>query len=106
MGKPARKVKRKLGRKIGSILDGGHLPLMAVTAGAGLLAERLAYNALASGWRKVRGDDPPSEPESSEVQWREALAWVAVSGLTLALVGLAARRGAAAGWRRAQERFA
>jgi hypothetical protein len=105
MAKPARKVTRKLVRRFRTKLD-GHLPLMAVTAGAGLLAERLVYNALASGWRALRGDDPPSEPESADVDWREAIAWVAVSGLAMALVGLAARRGAAAGWARAQQRFA
>src|SRR3954468_18492886 len=98
MGKSARKVSKNLGRKIGGLLDRRHLPLMAVTAGAGMVAERLAHNPLAPRWRARRGDAPPSEPESADVEWREALAWVAVSGLTLALVGLAARRGAAAGW--------
>ena len=105
MRKPARKATRKLVRRIRTRLD-GHLPLMAVTAGAGLLAERLAYNALASGWRAFRGDDPPSEPESADVDWGQAIIWVAVSGLTIALVGLAARRAAAAGWKHAQQRFA
>jgi len=106
MGKPLRKKAHKLSRLFGEKLDAHKLQILAVTAGAGMLAERLAYNALVRGWRALRGEDPPSEPEHPDVEWREALAWTAVSGLTMALVGLAARRGAAAGYKRARARFA
>ena len=102
----ARKTKRKLARFVGRHLDGNRLQLVALSAGAGLVAERLAFNALSRGWRAVRGDDPPTDPEHPDVAWKEALAWAAISGVTVALVGLAARRGAAAGWKLAQARFA
>jgi hypothetical protein len=101
-----RKTKRKLARLAAHYLDGNRLQLVALSAGAGLVAERLAFNALSRGWRAVRGDDPPSDPEHPDVEWKEALAWAALSGVTMALVGLAARRGAAAGFKRAHARFA
>ena len=106
MGKPIRKAKKKLSRRIGAALDGHKLQILAVTAGAGMLAERVAYNALARGWRAVRGEEPPGEPEHPDVEWREALVWTAITGVTMALVGMAARRGAAAGYERARTRFA
>jgi hypothetical protein len=100
------KLKRRLSRLASRTVASDRFALLAVSAGAGLLAERLAVQALARGWRAVRGDDPPSDPQRADVEWREALAWTALSGLTLALVGLAARRGAAAGWKAARERLA
>ena len=98
------KTTRRFRRKASHKLDRNRLQALALTAGAGFLAERLMFNGLERGWRKFRGDDPPTDPAHPDVDWREAMAWTAITGLAVATIGLAARRGAAAGWQRFQDR--
>lgn len=53
---------------------------------AALLAAFLARELLEAGWRRTLDRDPPKNPSSHDVAWREALTWGASSG---ALVGIA-----------------
>ena len=73
---------------------------LLLTTGAAFLAERLARTAITQGWRVALKEDPPRNPERLDVSWSAALGWTAVTGLAIALAGLAARRGAAVGWKR------
>ncbi|MEJ5913600.1 DUF4235 domain-containing protein [Pseudokineococcus sp. 1T1Z-3] len=57
---------------------------------AGVLANKL----LAVAWRKARGD-VPTNPESDETSWAEAITWALVSGATIGVARLAWRKNAA-----------
>jgi len=52
------------------------------------------------GWRAVRQEEPPIDPESSTTSWGKAVAWTALTGVLVSVAQMAARRGAAAGWKR------
>jgi hypothetical protein len=93
----------KIRRLERDLIDQARSPRMRyllLTTGAAFLAERVARTAITQGWRIVRREEPPRNPERLEVTWGSALAWTAVTGLVIALAGLAARRGAAMGWKR------
>ncbi|MFZ5852038.1 MAG: DUF4235 domain-containing protein [Actinomycetota bacterium] len=64
--------------------------------GAALLARRLVE----VGWRGVTGTAPPTNPESPDVTWQEAVGWALLSGAAVGLARLLATRQAAAYWRR------
>ena len=90
----------KLSRRFRKQAKRPRVQYLLLTTGAAFLAERLARTAITQGWRVARGEDPPRNPERLEVSWSAALGWTAVTGLAIAMAGLAARRGAAAGWKR------
>ncbi|QEG40942.1 DUF4235 domain-containing protein [Roseimaritima ulvae] len=72
---------------------------LGVATGAGLLARQM----LQGGWRMALDREPPKNPSSHEVDWRDALLWGAVSGAVVGLVRIASRRGTSAAynqWRR------
>ena len=75
-------------------------PVLLITTGAAFLAERLARTAITQGWRVALKEEPPRNPERLDVSWSAALGWTAITGLAIAMAGLAARRGAAMGWKR------
>ena len=52
------------------------------------------------GWRAIRHEEPPIDPEASTTSWGTAIAWTALTGVLVSVAQLAARRGAAAGWTR------
>ncbi len=81
-------------------LERNHTTWLLLGSGAALVAGLAARAALKQGWRTVRHTDPPLNPIAADTPWRDALAWAAVSGLTVGLARLAARRGMAAGWTR------
>lgn len=57
------------------------------------LAATLATRELIKfSWRKTLHRDPPKNPASSEVAWKEALAWGTASGAMVGLVRIASRR--------------
>ncbi|HEV8242165.1 MAG TPA: DUF4235 domain-containing protein [Thermoanaerobaculia bacterium] len=89
----------KLSRRFRKQAHKPRIQYLLLTTGAAFLAERVARTAITQGWRVARGEDPPRNPERLEVTWSAALGWTAVTGLVIALAGLAARRGAAAGWK-------
>lgn len=69
----------------------------AAAIGAALVTRKL----LSTGWRRVRGEDPPKNPAASSVGWGDALAWTAATGVAVGVARLLARRGTAAGWKKA-----
>ena len=75
-----------------------------VGAGAGLAAGAVADRALDAGWRAVKDEDPPTDAGLSGVSWPTAILWTAASATVVGLAQLAARRGAAVGWKKATGR--
>lgn len=68
--------------------------LSAVVAG---IAGR---KVLETGWRAVVGDAPPTNPESPDTTWQEAVGWALLSGVVVGLARLLAARKAAEMYRR------
>ena len=91
---------QKLSRKLRKEAQRPRIQYLLLTTGAAFLAERVARTAITQGWRVALKEDPPRNPERLDVSWSAALGWTAVTGLAIALAGLAARRGAAVGWKR------
>ena len=73
---------------------------MLVGAGSAMTAGALMSGLIEGGWRAVRDEEPPIDPESSTTSWGKAVAWTALTGVLVSVAQLGARRGAAAGWRR------
>ncbi len=59
----------------------------------------LARNALQAGWRTALNSEPPKNPASHEVNWRDALIWGAVSGAVVGAVRIASRRASSGAYR-------
>ncbi len=70
-----------------------------VATGSAVAAGFLVRTAVKQGWRTVRGEDPPDNPEEHDVPWRDAVLWSGATALAAGLGRLLARRGAAAGWK-------
>ena len=90
----------KVGRALRKQASAPKHRYLLVTTGSAFLAERVARFAITEGWRLVKGEDPPRNPERLEVTWADAIAWTAATGLAMSAAGLLARRGAAIGWKR------
>ncbi len=73
----------------------------AAATGAGFAAAWATRRTLVSVWRQRRDSEPPANPEVPSTGWGEAAAWAAFTGMAVGMARLLARRGAAAGWRRA-----
>lgn len=67
----------------------------AAAVGMGLLAR----NALKAGWRVAADSEPPQNPASYEVSWREALLWGALSGAVVGVARIASRRASSTAYR-------
>ena len=65
-----------------------------------MLGGAMVRKGLEGAWKLAMHDDPPLDPSSREVAWREAILWTVASGVVIGLGRLIARRGAAAGWER------
>jgi hypothetical protein len=74
---------------------------MVVDAGAAMIASSLVEKTLAAGWRAATHHNPPDKPDSPKTSWNEALLWTAATALAVGLSQVAARRGAAIGWKHA-----
>jgi len=59
--------------------SGGNLPVMLVSTGVGLLVRK----ALATGWTKVTGKEPPIDLTDPRVTLVEALGWAVLLGITV-----------------------
>lgn len=70
-----------------------------VTLAAAIGATLLTRKLLAGGWRQAVDRDPPKNPASPEVSWREALLWGAVSGAVIGVVRIASRRASSKAYR-------
>lgn len=59
----------------------------------------LARNLIQAGWRTALNRDPPKNPASHEVDWRDALIWGAVSGAAVGMARIASRRASSSAYR-------
>ena len=70
----------------------------ALSLGSAILAGMTARAALKAGWTAVTKTDPPLNPASRETAWREALVWAILTGATVGVARVTARRLATEGW--------
>ena len=73
---------------------------MLVGAGSAMVAGAAMSGLIEGGWRAVRNEEPPIDPDAPSTSWGKAIAWTALTGVLVSVAQLAARRGAAAGWTR------
>lgn len=73
---------------------------MLVGAGSAMAAGAAMSGLIEGGWRVLRDEEPPVDPDAPTTNWGTALAWTALTGVLVSAAQLAARRGAAAGWTR------
>ena len=71
----------------------------AMAFGAAIAATFLARNALQASWKLALDREPPKNPASSEVDWKDALLWGAVSGACVGVVRIASRRASSSFYR-------
>ena len=64
----------------------------AVAFVAAIGATLIARELLESAWRATLDRDPPKNPSSREVQWKEALLWGVTSGALVGIARIASRR--------------
>jgi hypothetical protein len=69
-----------------------------VAAAASAVAAPIAERAVVAAWRAFTDEDPPADPAGPDVSWGRALAWTAATAVVVAVVQVAARRGAALAW--------
>lgn len=79
-------------RKTGRV---GSIAWKIIGTGSAVVAAALAQKAATVAWRAATGNEPPESPEDPEIDWKEAAAWAALSGLAIGTARLAATRAAA-----------
>ena len=77
------------------------LAWQGIAAASGTLAAIAVRRAAVTTWRSTKHEDPPENPASGDVGWREALAWATAVAVGAAVARVVAQRGAAAAWERA-----
>lgn len=65
-----------------------------------MLAGVAARKVVEAGWERTTGKNPPTNPESPDTTWGEAIGWALLSGAAVGLARLVATRKAAAYYRR------
>ena len=73
---------------------------LALVSSAGALGTMAVRQGLNQAWRFAKEEDPPADPASTDVDWRDAIAWTLATSIVIGLGRLFALRGAAAGWTR------
>jgi hypothetical protein len=73
---------------------------MLVGAGSAMVAGAAMSGLIEGGWRAIRHEEPPIDPEAPTTSFGTAIAWTALTGLLVSVAQLAARRAASAGWTR------
>jgi hypothetical protein len=73
---------------------------MAVAAGVTSMGGRLVRRGLDQAWRVTAHEDPPADPGSPDVPWRDAILWTVATGVVVGLGQLLIRRGLESGWSR------
>ncbi|HEX6052457.1 MAG TPA: DUF4235 domain-containing protein [Gemmatimonadaceae bacterium] len=73
---------------------------MLVGAGSAMAAGAAMSGLIEGGWRALRDEEPPIDPDAPTTSWGKAVAWTAITGVLVSVAQLGARRGAAAGWTR------
>src|SRR4051812_36098839 len=78
--------------------DKGDLTWRLLAGAAAFGAGFVARKAITVGWKQVTGKEPPSNPESPEVDLAEAIGWAVVVGVGMEVARLLATRAAADRW--------
>jgi len=73
---------------------------MLVGAGSAMAAGAAMSGLIEGGWRVMRDEEPPIDPDAPATSWGKAVAWTALTGVLVSVAQLAARRGAAVAWQR------
>jgi len=68
----------------------------AVAAGTALVAREV----LKGGWRAALGTEPPKNPASHQVDWRNAMLWGVMSGAIVGAARIASRRATSSAYSR------
>ena len=105
-----REARERLGRDLDQLN-------VEVRAQMGETAEKLSWQVLATAaavgaaivvrkvlkatWSSFRPEDPPENPADPDVDWGEAIAWTAATGLVVGIARMIAGRGAAGVWAKA-----
>jgi len=71
----------------------------ALAFGVAIATTFLARRALQAGWKTALNRAPPQNPASSEVDWKDALLWGAVSGAVVGMARIASRRTSSSAYR-------
>lgn len=71
-----------------------------VALGAAIAGGVLARRLMRAGWIHVRGTEPPINPASREVDWKDALMWGAASGALVGTIRILSRRSASSAYQR------
>lgn len=78
--------------------DKGDVSWRLVAAGAGMAGGFVARKLITLAWKKSTGKEPPTNPESPEVDLTEALGWAIVMGVGMEVTRVLATRVAAQQW--------
>jgi len=78
--------------------DKGDLGWRLLAGAAAFGAGFVARKAITIGWKQVTGKEPPTNPESPEVELAEAIGWAVVTGVGMEVARLLATRAAAKRW--------
>ena len=78
--------------------DKGDLGWRLLAGAAAFGAGFVARKAITVGWKQIIGKEPPTNPESPEVELAEAIGWAVVTGVGMEVARLLATRAAAKRW--------
>jgi hypothetical protein len=73
-----------------------------VASGAAIAAVIVTRPVIERLWKALFRREPPGNPASRDVTWREALLWALFTGALVGVVRLVAQRGAAGAWNKAR----
>jgi len=76
------------------------IALKIYTAIAAMVAAQITAKVVNRLWVKVVGKEPPTQPNSPEVHWAEAVGWSVASGTAVGVARLLASRRATGAWQR------
>jgi hypothetical protein len=68
--------------------------------GSAVLAGLAARKVISAAWRQGTGHQPPTNPESPDTSWQEAVGWAVFSGALVGVARLLATRKAAEYYRK------
>ena len=68
------------------------LVIIAIGIVVPMIAARGARAVTGKGYSLITDEDPPRNPADPDVEWKDALVWTVVSGITGALARLVVRR--------------
>ncbi|MDQ3392882.1 MAG: DUF4235 domain-containing protein [Bacteroidota bacterium] len=71
-----------------------------VSNGAAILAAMAVRAIISQGWKAIKHEDPPKNPESNDVELKEAIMWTLITAMTAGIARLFAHRSAAVGWKK------